>query len=215
MTSRTSIRGIAATTATVVAGVGVAAGLNVTGAMGALTPSPEARDTSHHHRIVPVAAFTREAVVDHADVARGKQRADHRVAARKKARLAAKKAAARAAAARAAARTASRSQQRTYSGDPRSIARSMMSAKYGWGAGEFSCLDSLWSRESGWDPHASNPSSGAYGIPQALPGSKMGTMGSDWQDNPATQIAWGLSYVKSSYGTPCGAWSAFQSKGWY
>jgi hypothetical protein len=90
----------------------------------------------------------------------------------------------------------------------------MMSSRYGWDGGQFSCLDSLWNRESGWNVHAANPS-GAYGIPQALPGSKMSTAGADWQDNPATQIAWGLSYVKSTYGTPCGAWSAFQSKGWY
>ena len=90
----------------------------------------------------------------------------------------------------------------------------MMSSRYGWDAGQFSCLNSLWNRESGWNAHAANPS-GAYGIPQALPGSKMSTMGADWRDNPATQIAWGLSYVKSTYGTPCGAWSAFQSKGWY
>jgi len=90
----------------------------------------------------------------------------------------------------------------------------MMASRYGWNAGQFSCLDSLWNRESGWNPHAANPS-GAYGIPQALPGSKMSTAGADWQDNPATQIAWGLSYVKSTYGTPCGAWSGFQSKGWY
>ncbi len=111
---------------------------------------------------------------------------------------------------------ASRSASRTVSfGDPRSIARSMMAERYGWGAGEFSCLDTLWEHESGWDPRAANPSSGAYGIPQALPGSKMGTAGSDWQTNPATQISWGLAYIESSYSTPCGAWSAWQSKGWY
>ena len=91
----------------------------------------------------------------------------------------------------------------------------MMSERYGWGAGEFSCLSSLWERESGWDVHASNPSSGAYGIPQALPGSKMGAYGADWQDNAVTQIEWGLSYINDSYGTPCGAWSTFQSQGWY
>lgn len=90
----------------------------------------------------------------------------------------------------------------------------MMSARYGWGAGEFSCVSSLWGKESGWNVHAANPS-GAYGIPQALPGSKMSTVGADWRDNPATQIAWGLSYIDSTYGTPCAAWSAFQDKGWY
>ncbi|MDR1999863.1 MAG: ubiquitin-like domain-containing protein [Frankiaceae bacterium] len=92
-------------------------------------------------------------------------------------------------------------------------AQSML-ADRGWGADQFSCLVSLWNKESGWRVGASNPS-GAYGIPQALPGSKMGAYGSDWQTNAATQIAWGLSYIASRYGTPCGAWSSWQSQGWY
>ena len=111
---------------------------------------------------------------------------------------------------------AARSASRTVSyGDPHRIAASMMSERYGWGTGEYSCLSSLWGHESGWDVHAENPTSGAYGIPQALPGSKMSSYGSDWQDNPVTQIQWGLSYIDQSYGTPCGALSAWQSKGWY
>jgi hypothetical protein len=100
-------------------------------------------------------------------------------------------------------------------GDPRSIARSMMAERYGWGSGEFSCLDTLWEHESSWDPHSENSSSGAYGIPQALPGSKMSTYGSDWQSSPVTQIEWGLAYIRQSYASPCGAWSVWQSKGWY
>ncbi|MDR0365408.1 MAG: ubiquitin-like domain-containing protein [Bifidobacteriaceae bacterium] len=95
------------------------------------------------------------------------------------------------------------------------IARQMMADSYGWGDGEFSCLVNLWNRESGWRVNAANSSSGAYGIPQALPGSKMSSAGADWKTNPATQIKWGLGYIKGRYGTPCGAWSAFQSKGWY
>ena len=83
-----------------------------------------------------------------------------------------------------------------------------------WGDDQFSCLVALWNRESGWRVNAYNPS-GAYGIPQALPGSKMGKFGADWQTNPATQIAWGLSYISGSYGTPCGAWGHSQSTGWY
>ncbi|MGH8892690.1 MAG: lytic transglycosylase domain-containing protein [Actinomycetes bacterium] len=112
---------------------------------------------------------------------------------------------------------ASRSASRTpkFSGDARGIAASMAAESYGWGAGEFSCLDSLWERESGWDHTATNPSSGAYGIPQALPGSKMSEYGSDWRTDPVTQIQWGLSYIRSAHGTPCGAWNTFQSKGWY
>jgi hypothetical protein len=113
--------------------------------------------------------------------------------------------------------SASRSASRTvsYDGDPRRLARAMMAERYGWGAGQYSCLSSLWERESGWDVHAANPSSGAYGIPQALPGSKMSTYGADWQDDPVTQIQWGLAYIRQSHATPCGAWSTFRSKGWY
>ncbi len=123
--------------------------------------------------------------------------------------------AARAARQRQAAASRSSSRSVSYRGDARGIARSMMAERYGWGAGEFSCLSSLWERESGWNVHAANASSGAYGIPQSLPGSKMATYGADWRDNPVTQIQWGLAYIKGSYGTPCGAWSAFRSKGWY
>ena len=94
----------------------------------------------------------------------------------------------------------------TYSGtDPRSIARQMMQSQYGWGSDQFSCLDSIYLAESNWDPTAENRSSGAYGIPQSLPGSKMASAGSDWRTNPATQIKWGLAYIKARYGTPCGA----------
>lgn len=98
--------------------------------------------------------------------------------------------------------------------DPRDLARAMI-GRYGWGASQFRCLDSLWTRESGWDRHAQNPSSGAYGIPQALPGSKMGSVAEDWRTNPVTQIRWGLGYIRASYGSPCGAWSHSQSHGWY
>ncbi len=85
----------------------------------------------------------------------------------------------------------------------------------GWSESEFACLDALFSRESGWRVNASNSSSGAYGIPQALPGSKMASVGADWQTNPATQITWGLNYIAGRYGTPCGAWASFQVKNWY
>ena len=99
-------------------------------------------------------------------------------------------------------------------GDPRDIAQSMI-ADRGWSQSEFSCLDSLWVKESGWDPRAANPTSSAYGIPQALPGSKMATAGADWETNPATQIAWGLGYIADRYGSPCSAWSHSQANGWY
>jgi hypothetical protein len=100
----------------------------------------------------------------------------------------------------------------TSSGSPQAIAQSKLAAR-GW-SGQFSCLNSLWNKESGWKVSAYNPS-GAYGIPQALPGSKMASAGSDWQTNPATQIEWGLDYISSTYGTPCAAWSHSQADNWY
>ncbi|MFE7505023.1 ubiquitin-like domain-containing protein [Promicromonospora sp. NPDC057488] len=90
-----------------------------------------------------------------------------------------------------------------------------MAAERGWGADEFSCLDQLWQKESGWRWNADNPSSQAYGIAQANPGSKMATVGSDWLTNPATQIEWGLGYISGRYGTPCGAWAHSVDIGWY
>ncbi|WP_236779004.1 lytic transglycosylase domain-containing protein [Agromyces seonyuensis] len=85
----------------------------------------------------------------------------------------------------------------------------------GFGSGEFDCLVALWSKESGWRVNAYNAGSGAYGIPQALPGSKMASAGVDWETNAETQVNWGLGYVIGRYGSPCGAWGHSQSKGWY
>jgi hypothetical protein len=111
-----------------------------------------------------------------------------------------------------AARAAERS--RLAAMDPRDLARSMARAR-GWGAAQFRCLDLLWARESGWNRSARNPSSGAFGIPQALPGAKMASAGKDWRTNPVTQIRWGLQYIGASYGSPCSAWGHSQSYGWY
>jgi hypothetical protein len=101
----------------------------------------------------------------------------------------------------------------TPSGTAQQIAMSML-ASYGWSSSEFSCLEPLWQRESGWNVYAGNPD-GAYGIPQALPGSKMASAGADWQTNAGTQIQWGLGYIQSRYGSPCAAWSHSQATGWY
>ncbi|WP_448059267.1 aggregation-promoting factor C-terminal-like domain-containing protein [Cellulomonas hominis] len=90
-----------------------------------------------------------------------------------------------------------------------------LAAERGWGDDQFACLLPLWSAESGWSTTAENRSSGAYGIPQALPGSKMASVADDWRSSATTQITWGLNYIAGRYGTPCGAWSSFQSKGWY
>ena len=99
--------------------------------------------------------------------------------------------------------------------DPREIARQMMLNKYNWGEAQFACYDHIIMRESRWLWYADNPTSSAYGIPQALPGSKMASAGADWRTNPATQIKWGLGYVAERYGTPCSAWSFKRSHGWY
>jgi hypothetical protein len=96
---------------------------------------------------------------------------------------------------------------------PQEVAAQLL-AGYGW-AGQFSCLDSLWDTESGWNVYAENPSSGAYGIPQALPGAKMSSAGGDWQSDAATQIRWGLTYIQGSYGSPCAAWAHEEADGWY
>jgi hypothetical protein len=99
-------------------------------------------------------------------------------------------------------------------GTAQSTAYNMMSS-FGFNPKtEFGCLNDIWTRESGWRYNAEN-ASGAYGIPQALPGSKMASAGSDWLTNPATQIKWGLGYIKGTYGTPCDAWSFWQAHGWY
>ena len=99
-------------------------------------------------------------------------------------------------------------------GTAQAIAYEMVLAR-GWGDDQFACLVALWNKESGWRVNAYNASSGAYGIPQALPGSKMGSAGADWETNPATQITWGLGYITGRYGTPCGAWDHSIRVGWY
>lgn len=98
--------------------------------------------------------------------------------------------------------------------NPQAIAKIMVLER-GWSMTQFQCLDALWTRESNWNYQAQNPSSGAYGIPQALPGSKMASVASDWMTNPVTQITWGLNYIADRYGTPCGAWEHSESVGWY
>jgi hypothetical protein len=99
-------------------------------------------------------------------------------------------------------------------GSARAIAYSMLS-QFGWSpSAQFGCLDNVWTRESGWSVTAENPS-GAYGIPQALPGDKMASAGADWQTSATTQIRWGLGYIQSVYGDPCSAWAHWQANGSY
>lgn len=108
--------------------------------------------------------------------------------------------------------------------DPNGIHASAENAKkyarahlkdHGWNDLEFIPLENLWTRESGWQWNATNPSSGAYGIPQSLPATKMSSAGSDWHDNAYTQINWGFSYIAQRYGSPSAAWNHSQQTGWY
>jgi hypothetical protein len=82
-------------------------------------------------------------------------------------------------------------------------------------AAQYNAFNNIVSHESGWNPSATNASSGAYGLVQALPASKMASAGSDWKTNPATQIKWGLDYMNSRYGSPVQAWNFWQANGWY
>lgn len=98
--------------------------------------------------------------------------------------------------------------------NPRDIARALLS-EYGYSSEQFSCLDSLYVSESNWNPRADNPTSSAYGIPQALTGGTHRDLPADYMTNPVSQIEWGLDYIKRSYGTPCAAWAFKQSNSWY
>lgn len=142
-----------------------------------------------------------------------KQAAEDAAAKKAAAEKAAKEAAERREAQEAADRAAERGDfpvQSSYSiGEVQSMARQIV------GGGQFQCFSNIVDRESGWDYTATNPSSGAYGLMQALPGSKMSSAGADWRTNPATQIKWGLNYMNDRYGSPCGAWEFWQANHWY
>jgi len=95
------------------------------------------------------------------------------------------------------------------------VTRNIMNAEYNWGADQFSCLNRLWTKESHWNYQAHNYRSGAHGIAQALPASKMDLIGKDWRTNPVTQIRWGLHYIDVRYETPCKAWAKFKRSRYY
>lgn len=104
-------------------------------------------------------------------------------------------------------------------GSNEALANQMAAGLYGWRGGQASCLDALWTEESAgtWSPTVTNPTSGAYGIPQSLPAGKMASAGADWRTNPATQVKWGLGYIHDRYGSPCAAWQheKSQTPNWY
>ena len=166
-------------------------------------------------------------VVEHADQVRLAQTqaaiARRQAAQKRAAALAARKAAAASASAATQTPAAAQPSQAAAatapvapvaSGSPQQIAAAMLGS-FGWASSQFACLDPLWAHESGWSVSAYNAGSGAFGIPQALPGSRMASAGPDWQTDAATQIRWGLDYIKGTYGSPCGAWAHEQATGWY
>ena len=145
-----------------------------------------------------------------------KRDADARAAeAKAQADAAAAKAAADAAAAAAAAKAAAAQAAANTPAGAKATASALAASRFGWGADQFQCLDNLWTKESGWNYRAYNANGGATGIPQALPGSKMGTVAPDWQTNATTQVTWGLQYISAAYGTPCAAWGHSQANNFY
>jgi hypothetical protein len=204
------------------AGAGVLAITGVSGTAGTAVAAQQVADWT------PASSVQQQSIAGQAstqaDAAKKKAVADAAAAKKKAAAAAAAKkkheaAVAAAAKRKAQAAAASRSQVRksitrsparaVVSGTPQQIAASMMSSS------QFQCFSNIVTRESGWNPSATNASSGAYGLVQALPGTKMASAGSDWRTNPATQIKWGLSYMNGRYGSPCGAWSFWQAHNWY
>jgi hypothetical protein len=161
-----------------------------------------------------------EQTADAVAVAAAQQRRTAAFAAGREALAAAERAEAERVAAEQAALVAARaaeaeraSRSRRAAADPRAVARSLLAAR---GQGDqFACLDKLWTKESGWKVTADNPTSSAYGIPQALPGKKMAAAGADWRTSADTQIRWGLGYIAEVYGGPCAAWRHSQARNWY
>jgi hypothetical protein len=141
--------------------------------------------------------------------AEARKKAEARAKARQKAAEQAEKAEKERQREQAASRSASRSSAAAPSGSPKQIARQLIGDET-----QYQCFSNIVERESGWNVQAQNPS-GAYGLVQALPGSKMASAGPDWRTNAATQIKWGLNYMKDRYGSPCGAWSFWQANNWY
>jgi hypothetical protein len=228
--SRISVRGFAVASATAVTTVGAVVGVASGSEQGSTNDvEAAAADTTlladipaGGHAQVQTVSLTQQAdsqstaadaaAKKSAQEAARKQAAEDAAAKKKAAEEKAAKARAEEAASRSAARADAGSfpQQGSYSiGEVQSMARQIV------GAGQFQCFSSIVERESGWNYRASNPSSGAYGLVQALPGSKMASAGADWQTNPATQIKWGLNYMNDRYGSPCGAWEFWQANHWY
>jgi hypothetical protein len=225
--NRISVRGVAVASATAVTAVGAVVGV----ASGNVQPAQQVTDVAAGATLlaeIPSGAQAQTAVDNltlqanaqqaAADLASQKAAAEAtrlKVAVAAKAKAAADQAAKDAAQARAAKQAASRAASRatiTKNFSPGSVQAMALSIV---GASQFQCFSNIVTRESGWNYTATNAGSGAYGLVQALPGDKMASAGADWRTNPATQIKWGLGYMDSRYGSPCGAWSFWQAHSWY
>lgn len=231
--SRISVRGFAVASATAVTAVGSVVGVASGSVAQAQNNDAEttAADTTLLADIptgqqaqVQTASLTQQAdaqaiqadasakkdAEESARLAAAKTAVAKKAAAEKAEKLAKEKAAAKAAAAKASSSSSSFPVQGSYTvAQIQSMAASMVPS------GQFQCFSNIVDHESSWNYRAVNASSGAYGLFQALPGSKMSSVGSDWQTNPATQIKWGLNYMDSRYGSPCEAWSFWQANSWY
>ena len=234
--SRISVRGLAVASATAVTAVGAVTGVAsgdtgtpndaeaLVGGTTLLTDIPVGSQAE-----VQTASLTQQADVqaiaadatakkDIEESAR-KQAAKDAVAKQKAAEKAAEKAEAEAKARKEAEAAASRSATRDASSFPQqasyTIAEVQEMARQIIPADQFQCFSNIVDHESSWNYQADNPSSDAFGLVQALPGSKMSSAGADWATNPATQIKWGLSYMNDRYDSPCGAWNFWQANNWY
>ncbi|MEZ0091163.1 lytic transglycosylase domain-containing protein [Streptacidiphilus sp. EB129] len=228
--NRISVRGVAVASATAVTAVGAVVGV----ASGDTKPASSVADVAGSTLLADIPSGSQaQTISDNVAAQADAQQADATAAAQKAAAEAARvkaaadatakanaeKAAAAAKAAKAAhdaAAAASRASTRaalaqTFSpGSVQALAQSIIG-----NATQFQCFSNIVTRESGWNYTATNAGSGAYGLVQALPGDKMASVGSDWRTNPATQIKWGLGYMNSRYGSPCGAWDFWQAHSWY
>ncbi|MFI8105558.1 transglycosylase SLT domain-containing protein [Streptomyces sp. NPDC086023] len=227
--SRISVRGFAVASATAVTTVGAVVGV----AAGDTQPSSDLETTAAGTTLltdIPLgdqAQVQTASLTQQADALAGAADADAKKSLEEAARIqAAKDAKAKKEAAEekakeereakeAASRSATRDADSFAPQSSYTVAQVKAMARQIVGAGQFQCFSNIVNHESTWNYRAQNPSSGAYGLVQALPGSKMSSAGADWRTNPATQIEWGLNYMNVRYGSPCGAWSFWQANGWY
>jgi hypothetical protein len=226
--SRISVRGFAVASATAVTTVGAVVGV-ASGSEQA--PSNDIEATAADATLladIPAGGNTQVQTVSLTQQADAQTTAAHAAAKQSAQEAARKKAAEDAAAKKEAAEEAAQERREAEEAASRSADRSDFAVQSSYttaevqamarqivGAGQFQCFSNIVDHESGWDYTASNPSSGAYGLMQALPGSKMASAGADWRTNPATQIEWGLNYMENRYGSPCGAWDFWQANNWY